>query len=198
MFTESFRIFHSSSVYPHIVRSLGNFGAGVRNVLGKCATFAAGFQPITVHAVGGHQSLESEESSWPGRPSSRWATKIRSNTVSLITANGPIEADTKHEVHMRLLGNPLQFVQLLNTPAVCSVGKKCMEQGFHFIGQKGEAPYLICPNGRKVQSMPAQRQCPPCLATEDHCQHVPQRHLQQRIAAGSHRLQSSLSRRFGK
>ena len=50
-----------------------------------------------------------------------------SNTVSLITANGPVEADTKHEVHIEALGNPLQLVQLPNTPAVCSVGKKCMK-----------------------------------------------------------------------
>ena len=36
-------------------------------------------------------------------------------------------------------------------PAVCSVGKKCMEQGFSFHWPTGEAPYFICPNGQKVQ-----------------------------------------------
>ena len=79
------------------------------------------------------------------------AKQIPSNAVSLITANGPVEADTKHEVHVEALDQPLQFVLLPNTPAVCSVGKKCMEQGFSFVWPKGEAPHFICPDGRKVQ-----------------------------------------------
>ena len=79
------------------------------------------------------------------------AKQIPSNAVSLITANGPVEADTKHEVHVEALDQPLQFVLLPNTPAVCSVGKKCMEQGFSFFWPKGEAPHFICPDGRKVQ-----------------------------------------------
>ena len=80
------------------------------------------------------------------------AKQIPSNAVSLITANGPVEADTKHEVHVEALDDqPLQFVLLPNTPAVCSVGKKCMEQGFSFFWPKGEAPHFICPDGRKVQ-----------------------------------------------
>ena len=79
------------------------------------------------------------------------AKQIPSNAVSLITANGPVEADTKHEVHVEALDQPLQFVLLPNTPAVCSVGKKCMKQGFSFFWPKGEAPHFICPDGRKVQ-----------------------------------------------
>ena len=79
------------------------------------------------------------------------AKQIPSNAVSLITANGSVEADTKHEVHVEALDKPLQFVLLPNTPAVCSVGKKCMEQGFSFFWPKGEAPYFVCPDGRKVQ-----------------------------------------------
>ena len=79
------------------------------------------------------------------------AKQIPSNAVSLITANGPVEADSKHEVHVEALDQPLQFVLLPNTPAVCSVGKKCMEQGFSFFWPKGEAPHFICPDGRKVQ-----------------------------------------------
>ena len=79
------------------------------------------------------------------------AKQIPSNAVSLITANGSVEADTKHEVHVEALDQPLQFVLLPNTPAVCSVGKKCMEQGFSFFWPKGEAPHFICPDGHKVQ-----------------------------------------------
>ena len=44
---------------------------------------------------------------------------IPSSALSLITANGPVEVDTKHEVHIEAVDNPLQFVQLPNTPAVC-------------------------------------------------------------------------------
>ena len=67
------------------------------------------------------------------------AKKIPSSPVSLITANGPVDAETKHEVYIEALMNSLQFVELPSTPAVCSVGKKW---------PTGEAPYFICPNGR--------------------------------------------------
>ena len=79
------------------------------------------------------------------------AKKIPSSPVSLITANGPVDAETKHEVYNEALMNSPQFVELPSTPAVCSVGKKCMEQGFSFHWPTGEAPYFICPNGQKVQ-----------------------------------------------
>ena len=79
------------------------------------------------------------------------ARKIPSSPVSLITANGAVDADTKHEVYIEALKDSLQFVELPSTPAVCSVGKKCMEQGFSFHWPTGEAPYFISPNGQKVQ-----------------------------------------------
>ena len=75
------------------------------------------------------------------------AKKIPSSPVSLITANGPVDADTKHEVYIEALKNSLQSVELPSTPAVCSVGKKCMEQGFSFHWPTGEAPYFISPDG---------------------------------------------------
>ena len=37
------------------------------------------------------------------------AKQIPSNAVSLITANGPVEADSKHEGHVEALDPPLQF-----------------------------------------------------------------------------------------
>ena len=79
------------------------------------------------------------------------ARKIPSTPISLITANGAVDADTKHEVYVEALKDSLQFVELPSTPAVCSVGKKCMEQGFSFHWPTGEAPYFINPNGQKVQ-----------------------------------------------
>ena len=79
------------------------------------------------------------------------ARKIPSKPISLITANGAVDSDTKHEVYVETLKDSLQFVELPSTPAVCSVGKKCMEQGFSFHWPTGEAPYFINPNGQKVQ-----------------------------------------------
>ena len=79
------------------------------------------------------------------------AKKIPSSPVSLITAKGPVDAETKHEVYIEALKNSLQFVELPSTPAVCSVGKKRMEQGCSFHWPMGEAPYFISPNGQKVQ-----------------------------------------------
>ena len=50
MFTASSKIVQTLSLSPQVVRirCFGKRGAGVRKDLGKCATFAAGFPPITV------------------------------------------------------------------------------------------------------------------------------------------------------
>ena len=45
------------------------------------------------------------------------ARKIPSNPISLITANGAVDADTKHEVYVETLKDSLQFVELPSTPA---------------------------------------------------------------------------------
>ena len=44
------------------------------------------------------------------------AKKIPSSPVSLTTANGPVDAETKHEVYIEALMNSLQFVELPSTP----------------------------------------------------------------------------------
>ena len=115
------------------------------------------------------------------------AKQIPSNAVNLITANGPVEADSKHEVHVEALDQPLQFVLLPNTPAVGSVGKKCMEQGFHSFGRRVRSRISSARTAAKYNA--SSEATFPCLATEDHYLHVQQRHPNLRIVAGLRRLQ---------
>ena len=42
------------------------------------------------------------------------------------------------------------FYSLDSTPPVCSVGKKCMDEGFGFYWPPGETPYFVKPNGDRI------------------------------------------------
>ena len=53
------------------------------------------------------------------------AKKIPSSPVSLITANGPVDAEAKHEVYIESLKNPRRTSQC---PSGVLRSKKCMEQ----------------------------------------------------------------------
>eukprot|EP00959_Pyramimonas_sp_CCMP1952_P114229 2388342-Pyramimonas_sp.AAC.1 len=37
-----------------------------------------------------------------------------------------------------------------DTPAVISVGERCMDHGFSFVWPAGQRPYLLLPNGHRV------------------------------------------------
>ena len=70
--------------------------------------------------------------------------------VYLQTANGPILADKVAKVNSPELGSDLSLFTLGDSPTVCSVGRKCLEQGFGFYWPPGEAPYFIRPDGTRV------------------------------------------------
>ena len=77
--------------------------------------------------------------------------KVESSPVNLYTANGTVEASSRTQVNIPALGSKLEFVELLDTPPVCSVGKKCMEQGYGFYWPPGQLPYFVKPDGNKLQ-----------------------------------------------
>ena len=70
--------------------------------------------------------------------------------VYLQTANGPILADKVAKVNSPELGSDLSLFTLGDSPTVCSVGRKCLEQGFGFCWPPGEAPYFVRPDGKRV------------------------------------------------
>jgi hypothetical protein len=64
------------------------------------------------------------------------------------TANGRTEAESTIRIPRKEIGGSLNSYVLQNTPAVVSMGKRCMEVGCSFVWPSGEAPFLIDPKGR--------------------------------------------------
>ena len=74
-----------------------------------------------------------------------------SRQVNLITANGPVQGNKSVTLPIPELGKDLEFYLLESTPPVCSVGRRCMEEGFDFHWPAGQVPYFITPEGRKLR-----------------------------------------------
>ena len=72
-----------------------------------------------------------------------------SKHVSLMTANGSIQGDRSVTLSMPMIGQTAECYVLESTPPVCSVGRRCMDEGFEFHWYPGQPPYFIAPDGRK-------------------------------------------------
>ena len=73
------------------------------------------------------------------------------NPVTLTTANGFTEATEVADVRIKsLLEKCLPYV-LEQTPAVLSVGTRCMIQGYSFVWPAGGLPILIRPDGKLIE-----------------------------------------------
>ena len=55
-----------------------------------------------------------------------------SGHVSLMTANGSIQGDRLLTLSMPMIGQQAECYALESTPPVCSVGRRCMDEGFEF------------------------------------------------------------------
>ena len=71
--------------------------------------------------------------------------------VSLITANGPVLGDKSVNLTIPELGQSLECYVLENTPPVCSVGRRCMDDGFDFHWYAGKPPYFVISDGKKLR-----------------------------------------------
>ena len=74
-----------------------------------------------------------------------------SKPVSLITANGPVQGDKSVSLKIPEFSNVLECYLLESTPRVCSVGRRCMDEGYGFHWYPGQAPYFVTPEGRKLR-----------------------------------------------
>ena len=70
--------------------------------------------------------------------------------ITLYTANGPIEVDRVATTKIGSLGKAEALI-LDETPAVFSVGKRVMHEGFSFIWRAGKRPYMTGPNNTKIE-----------------------------------------------
>ena len=68
----------------------------------------------------------------------------------LATANGVLFATDVVDMQVSALREVVSPYVLENTPAVLSIGKRCMQDGYEFRWRPNKAPYFITPQGRKV------------------------------------------------
>ena len=71
--------------------------------------------------------------------------------ISLVTANGLTEANEVADVKLSALPDPVQPCVLDHTPAVLSVGTRCVDQGYSFVWPANGKPILVRPDDKVVQ-----------------------------------------------
>ena len=76
--------------------------------------------------------------------------EVANRPVSLITANGPVQGNASVKLEVPELGSTLECYVLESTPPVCSVGRRCMDEGFDFHWYSGKNPYFVTPEGQKL------------------------------------------------
>ena len=91
----------------------------------------------------------SEEDLISGSDHELYYSESASKHVSLMTANGSIQGDRSVTLSMPMIGQTAECYVLESTPSVCSVGRRCMDEGFEFHWYPGQPPYFIAPDGRK-------------------------------------------------
>ena len=71
--------------------------------------------------------------------------------LNFSTANGEVPANECADLFVKELNEAIEPYVLEDTPAVLSVGMRCMKLGYTFIWPKYENPYFITPSGMIVQ-----------------------------------------------
>ena len=77
---------------------------------------------------------------------------MSNDPVRLITANGESSSLKQGKVFIPSLGKTIDPYLVESTPAVLSVGMRCIDDGYDFVwlGSKKQDPYFIKPNGEKI------------------------------------------------
>ena len=94
--------------------------------------------------TGSTQDLTSE------RDLAGMSSRDSSHPINIMTANGPSSADKQFAVNVPSIGIASDPYVLPDTPAVLSVGQRCVEEGFDFVWESYSRPYLKTPKGEKV------------------------------------------------
>ena len=99
-------------------------------------------------------------------------------TITFHTANGPTTATEIVRLFVEEFGEEIKPYILDSTPAVVSVGLRCMKKGYTFIWPARSLPYFILPNGNLVYLevigdipylRPGARECRPRAPTGGIC-----------------------------
>ena len=117
-----------------------------RTVRPSCAGLVPGLEFLA--DTGSEEDLISRTDTqvhFPGTPIGK-----SERPVSLITANGPVQGNASVKLDVPELGSTLECYVLESTPPVCSVGRRCMDDGFDFHWYAGKSPYFVTPEGKKL------------------------------------------------
>ena len=70
--------------------------------------------------------------------------------ISFTTANGRITTEIVAPMFCEELKDMVEPLVLPDTPAVLSIGRRCMHMGYGFYWHPGRNPYLVTPEGNVV------------------------------------------------
>ena len=73
------------------------------------------------------------------------------NPITFNTANGNTDASEDIMLRVDELDEDIEPYVLNSTPAVPSVGRRCMDYGYEFRWPSGESPLFTSPKGKKVK-----------------------------------------------
>ena len=75
------------------------------------------------------------------------------NPIRMITANGESSSSKQGSVYVPKFGKTIDPYLVKSSPPVISVGMRCVDDGYDFVwrGSKGETPYMIKPNGERIE-----------------------------------------------
>ena len=75
---------------------------------------------------------------------------VEGDGITLTTVNGPAYAGTRIKLQSSALWDEIEPLVLVDTPAIISVGRRCMMRGYDFIWKAGRKPYMIDPAVRRI------------------------------------------------
>ena len=76
--------------------------------------------------------------------------KKSNHPLTFCTANGATEASADILLHVDELDEEIEPFVMASTPAVLSIGRRCIDFGYEFRWPAGKLPYFITPSGVKV------------------------------------------------
>ena len=97
-------------------------------------------------------------------------SKDKNGGMEFHTANGATPATKKAKIGVDELGTKVNAWILSETPAVLSVGQRCMEQGYTFVWPSGKNPFLITPGKKNIVELEVINNIPYLVSGAKLCQ----------------------------
>ena len=97
------------------------------------------------------------------------------NPIQFQTANGNTKGLDIVTMNIVEFDESVEPYVLPDTPSVLSIGRRCMQEGYHFVWLSGKHPYLITPSGKLV-ALAVEDDIPYHISGDPRCQPVEPTH----------------------